>query len=373
MRRDLGSIRKTSSGSWKVELATGRDRDGKRIRRSKTVRGSRKDAERELARMLVEAGKVPEAPKSLTLEDFIDSMYLPSLQVRRNTLESYREKIRNHITPHLGGMALVDIQPYTVEAWLRRLETLGVSPATRKAAFVQLRLALRKAVKWRLIANDSTDAVDAPRVPSRDLQVYDVETLNRLLDSFAGHPIEPLVILACATGMRRSELCGLTWSDIDMVDGVVTVSRGMHMAKNGREVYFDVPKSQRSRRMVDLPQWSMDALRPLRGIGPLVPNEDGSPWDPDKVSRAYKSHLKHSDIPYIPLRDLRNTHATLMLEAGASLELLSRRLGHARTDTTERFYIRTNREYVRGAVPFAETLRRQKSAGSSDDVGSVGS
>lgn len=350
-RRSTGSITQKRPGVWRVVVSVGRDPiTGKRARMVRTVEGTKRQAERELAGMLVDAGSPGAARSSLTVETYLLGHYLPSLQVRRRTADGYESKIRVHVLPYLGRVKLSALTAYDVARWQQKLEQAGVGAHTRRHAYRVLRQALRRAMKLGLVTHDVGEAVDPPRLPDRELEVLDVQTFNAYLDAFAGHELEALVVLAGATGMRRSELAGLTWSDVDLDEATVRVERGKHETAGGH-VWIEPPKSKRSRRTIDLPSWAVEALRPLRGVGEITA------LSPLEITRAYRQHVEACGLPYVPLRDLRHTHATLLLEAGAPLDVVSRRLGHSGTAITDQVYVRTHREYVRQAVPFAEVIR----------------
>ena len=209
--------------------------------------------------------------------------------------------------------------------------------------------------------------MDPPKALLRDLETLSVDEVRAYLDAFSGHVLEPLVVVGIATGLRPCELFALEWRDVDLSAAEVRVRRGLHQRKS--EVWFEDPKSARSHRVVSLPAWAVDSLKPLRGLGPLIP-DGGTHMSPIKVSRLYRRLVTSSkDLRYVPLRDLRHTHATLMLEAGVDVVVVSRRLGHSTIAITDLHYLRPKRSADRSAADaFGDLLvaRRRPDEASAD-------
>lgn len=347
-RRAVGSIRWRSDHVARVELSAGRDPiTGKRRRMSCEIHGNQADAERALARMLLAIGKVP-AGKSLTVSEYLSNLYVPSLdaRVRKSTRYGYVQKLDRHVVPRLGSIVLTDLEPYVLDAWR---DDLVAHMSGRSALHVYrvFATALNRAVKWRLILANPLDAVDPPKAQDRDIETLSASEAVAYLQAFDGHLLAPIVILALGAGLRPCELYGLRWSDIDLGAGTVRVDRGLHQRK--ADVWVEPPKSARSHRVVSLPAWVIQALRPYRGIGAIVSDDHGAVV-PNVVARLYARHVRSLGLRYLPLRDLRHTHATLLLQAGVDVVVVSRRLGHSSVAITDRHYLRPKRSSDQAAA-----------------------
>lgn len=348
-RRRIGSIRCVRDGVYRVELTRGTDPwTGKRAYMSENVYGSERDAEIALAAMVVRVGEQPTA-SNVTVREYVERIYLPWVeagQVRRETANGYRTKLTNHVLPRFGDTRLGDLDPFSLDKW--RDDMLSkMSERSALNVMVVFGTALNQAVTWRLMPHNPLRAVKRPMPEERDVVTLSASEARAYVSAFTGHPIAPAVVLAVATGFRPCEVAGLTWDDIDFHEGTVAVRRGLHERKS--ETWFEPPKSKRSRRTVELSAWAVEALRPLRGIGPLVPDGDGH-MKPTKLQREYRRHVKASKLRYVPMRDLRHTHGTLMIEAGVPLAVVSRRLGHSTSAITDKFYVRPHRSADRAAV-----------------------
>ena len=355
-RSSLGSVKMDSKGVWRVRVDLGRDPlTGKRRSREKRVRGSRREAEAELARMLVEAGQAPARASGVLRGDYIDGVYMPSARerLRPDTVAGYESDAELYIKPVLGRVALDDLDAAMVEAMLRGVE----APGARLSAYKTLRQVLRHARAHRAITWVATDAVEMPKVPHYEPAVLDAKQAARVLEAFRDDPIEAAVLVALGCGLRRSEICGLDWEDVDL--GALTLRvRSPYVFVKGKG-YEQDPKTPTSRRVVSIPASFADRLaeiRPQGATGPVLKGKDGERMHPDAVSHRYARVCKAAGCHWTSLKNLRHSHATIMLEAGVDVVTVSRRLGHASVSTTDRFYLRPRRAADVGAADAFDSL-----------------
>ncbi len=362
MRREVGSITEVAPGLFRVSVSVGYATDsGKRRRPTKMVRGTERDAEMALARLLLSAGKLPE--KEVSVSQYLKEMWLPHVEKRRRakTADGYRSIVKHHILPELGDVTLAGLTPYGLERWMDSLSRVGSDPPKALSERSRLHIyrclftALRTAHQWGLINDNPLRAVEPPK-PERPIQknVLTLEEAAKYLEAFAGHLIEPHLVLALGCGLRRSELAGLTWASLDFDAGTVTIERGLHDRKG--EIREEKPKSASSLRTIAVPTWALEILRSLRGIGPLVVC-DGEPLRPGRISAEYRKRVEETGLRYVPLKNLRHTHACLMLDAGVDLYTVSRRLGHSTTGVTELHYVDPSVKADRAAADAAGDLR----------------
>jgi len=362
VRREVGSIVEVAPGVYRVQVSVGYAiSNGRRRRPSRTIRGTERDAEIALARLMLNAGKLPE--QDITVRQYLEDMWLPHVERRRRprTVRGYRSLIEHHIVPELGDLGLTELTPYGLEKWLDGLTRVGSDPPeplaeqTRLHAYRAFFAALRTAHHWRLIEDNPLRAVEPP-APARHHKkdVLTGEEAQAYLQAFAGHPLEPIVALALGCGLRRSELAGLLWSDIDFDAGTVTIARCLHDWSG--ELTEDKPKSETSRRTIAVPAWALEILKPLRGLGPLV-TEDGAPMRPRHIYTQYRERVESAGLRYVQLKNLRHTHACLMLDAGVDLYAVSRRLGHSTTGVTELHYVDPSAKVDRAAADAPGDLR----------------
>jgi integrase len=362
VRRELGSIREQSPGVFRLTVSVGyNSATGKRRRATRVVRGSEREAELVLARMLLESGRLPET--EVSVRSFLVDLYLPHLEKRRRrrkTLAGYRSMIEHHIEEPLGDLAVSALVPYQLQRWMDELSRVHgegeLSERSRLHIYIFLKGALRQAVVWGLRETNPMEGVARPELPRRAKKdVLTAKEAGAYLAAFRGNVIEPVVVLALACGLRRCELAGLRWSDIDFEAGKLEVLRGLHDFEG--EVIEEEPKSENSRRRISVPAWALEALRPLRGLGPLV-SEDGGPMKPCHITQHYCRQVKEAGLRHVSLKNIRHSHACLLIEAGVDLYTVSRRLGHATTAVTELHYVDPSEKADEAAADALGDLRR---------------
>lgn len=337
MRRSRGSISWRGPDKALITVNAGYDPvTGKRVRLSRVVRGSKREVERELEKLQASTGKVQPSAGRVTLHAYMVDTWLPTLaEQQRRTVEGYESIIEHHIQDTIGRFRLDEITPYMIELWLAKLKTTGMSGTTRRNVFRVLSGALARAAEWGHLPSSPAVNIKCPRPDDHDPVVLTVEEANRLLDSFSGSELMAGVTIALATGLRRSEVCGLTWGDVDLKAGTIAVSKTMQESRG--EVYAGPTKTRLSHRLVTLPAWAIRELTECRGVGRVVP------CSPNQFTSRYRAIRDKAKLPAVPLRDLRHTHGTLAIEAGVDLVSVSRRLGHSNTAITDKHYLRPKR------------------------------
>lgn len=319
-----------------------------RWKRSGAVPRAVRDALRELIRE-VEQGTETSA-RRLAFATYVADMWLPhhSTQVRVSTFKRDEELLRLHILPTIGPLRLSALRPLHVQRVLDGVAGKALSPGTQTLVYRVLSSSLGQALRWQLIAINPAKAVRPPRVERPMLDVPDRDQIAQILDASRGTWIEQPVLLAASTGMRLGETLALRWRDVDFETGVVRVTRAVEWS--GRNFTFAQPKSSRSRRTINLPQFAIDALRRWRkdqnerhlmagqewlDLDLVVDDGVGGPHRTDSVSAAFRALMRRENIEPRPrFHDLRHGYATRLLEAGVHPKVVSEALGHASVSFT---------------------------------------
>ena len=354
-----GHIRQRSKGSWTLWVDLGRDPEtGKRKQQTLTVRGTKKDAERELRELLhsLEVGSYVK-PTRTTLGEWLEQWYQSyvAMHCSPRTAESYQSEIRRHLIPALGAIPLIQLHPQHLQDYYSQALTNGradgrggLSARTVQYHHRILSEALGYAVKMEFLARNVAEAVDPPHPEHTNMATLAPDDIPTFLATAKKTHYYTLFYTALFTGMRRGELLALTWANIDLDMATISVTQTLHRLSNGQYVIRQ-PKSSHSRRQVDLPPTLALLLRqyeaeqelekilvgkPLAGSDLVFSHPDGSPLDPHVVSHAFAKVLKKAGLPHIRFHDLRHTHATLLLKAGIHPKIVSERLGHANIGIT---------------------------------------
>ena len=353
-----GYMRQRSKGKWEITIDTGRDPStGKRLRHFETVNGTKRNAEAHLAELMVTIEKGAYIkPKRIKvgewLQDWIDSYV--EIHCSRRTKGSYSTEIHRHMIPHLGEIALGQLQPQHIQNYYGYALTKGrvdgkggLSPRTVEYHHRILSEALSHAVKIGLIVRNVVDAVDPPHPRRKAIQTLGVADIPRFLKSARESPYYALFSTALFTGMRLGELLGLRWRDVDLRLASLSVVQALYKRSGVCEIIK--PKSTASQRRVALSPTLVVILQQHRAtqeaqrilIGKQLDEEDlvfaytdGRPLDPGTVTHAFSKVLTKAGVPHMRFHDLRHTHATLMLKADVHPKIVSERLGHANIGIT---------------------------------------
>jgi len=357
MRRE-GQIKQRGEGRFLVSVFLGRDESGKRIYRSKTVRGSRRQAERELRKQLAEkdAGTLP-ATRRLTLNAYLDE-WLDAKQesLKPRTFEQYRYILEKHVRPELGMRPLDRLTPLAVQAFYRRMRERGRTARTVAHVHRVLRNALRQARRLRLIPTDPTEAVEVPSAGRPRHRALTLAEVRRFREACAASPYGALYVLMVATGLRPGEACGLRWQDVDLDAGLVRVVQSvswlMKPNAEGRRWTFITPKTDRSRRTIPIPpELARDLARHRAAQGKRRLKAGGTAWeDHDLVfcgqrgqpldwhnlsARHFRPIREAAGLPAeVRPYDLRHTCASLLAAQGETPNVVADRLGHSRPTLT---------------------------------------
>jgi integrase len=278
------------------------------------------------------------------LTDWLESTQKQS--VRPRTYERYEEIVRLHIIPALGRHKLQSLSAQHVQAFYTKKLEGGLSALTVISFHNLLHKALETAVKWNLVARNVCKVVSPPRRQRFEVTPLSLEQIQKLLSAVEGHRLEALFKLALATGMRRGELLGLKWQDIDFAKGALQVRRVLSRIPSimpGKGYTEAEPKTQRSRRTIIIAPFALKALKEHRMRQAEEKKRAGEGWqehdyvfctpigthlNPTRdMLDQLKVFLKKAGLPDIRFHDLRHSSATLLLSLGSIRRSFRKYLG----------------------------------------------
>ncbi len=339
--RGEGSIYQRSDGLWVATISVGYGTNGKR--RRKTVYGKTKGESQEKLRKVageVAAGRPIEAQK-ITIANHLDRWLRAIKQsVAPATHDRYESSIKHQLKPQIGGIRLAKLEPAHVEQLYLDLRDAGCSPRSIQLAGITLGAALKHAVRVRLIPFNPAQGIAKPRVPRKELSVWNSDQVAVFLKATEGDRLHAMYVVELASGLRQGELFALEWPDIDFDKCRLTVSRSLEELRG--KVRIKEPKTGRGRQIV-MPRFSMKALREHRKsmlaegniAGAVFCAPEGGHLRKGNVyRRSFMPLVKSAGVPKIRFHDLRHTHATLLLLAGENVKVVSERLGHANVKVT---------------------------------------
>ena len=354
-----------------VSMELGRDENGKRIKQYRTfptlaaARNGLRDfhagleREREQARKLAPA---QELDLSHWLEYWMDSIVRPNRA--ETTVYAYQKIIDNHIDPALGTVPLKRLTPKMVQEYYTETQRAnGLSSNTMRRHHDLLSSALRSAVRQDVIPASPMERVEPPRVRTTESYFYNNQELKLLYQKIEGNILELAVKLAGSLGMRREEICGLKWENVDLQRHLVLIREAR--TAYGATIVQKETKNRASVRTLYLPdevyllleqeqaRQQQERCVQSPAYNPtdhVILDAKGAPYSPNALSLAFTRFVRKNDLPRLTFHGLRHTFATIASCQGASLFDIGKALGHATPATTGRIYThlvdRTHEELV---------------------------
>ena len=358
-----GSIDQRSPGTWTIRVELSPDPvTGKRKQKRVTYRGTKKDAEKRLSEMLhqMDTGSFVN-PAKMTVRDFLHQWLSDYVEtgVRATTKEGYQTIVEKHLIPGLGSIVLSQLQPAHIQAYYakalkegHRGSGGGLAARTVLHHHRVISEALNHAVKWGMVARNVALAVDPPRPVSKEMQILDDDGIGQLLEAARNTLYYTLIHLAVFTGLRRSELLGLRWRDLDFEGSTLHVTQALHCLPGGH-IVFQEPKTSRSKRTVTLSPAPLLVLKahrerveaeratlelPLIGDDLVFSEPSGKPMLPNSVTHAFGRIVQKAELGRIRFHDLRHTHVSRLIRQGVYSKEIADRIGHSTISTTMDIY-----------------------------------
>jgi integrase len=272
-------------------------------------------------------------------------------RIRESTWVRYNQLIKSDIIPVIGTARLGRLRPHDVQLVVDRMVGKGLSARTVLQGYRVLSSALSQAVRWQMIPTNPATAVRPPRIERAELTIPDTDQVRAIVKASEGSWIYLPILLGAATGMRRGEVFGLRWRDVDLDACVVRVTGSLQRVTGQLRVVE--PKTPRARRTIALPGTVVDVLRAHRkeqaqrrlllGEGwtdsdLVVEQGDGRARDPDTITHRFADVAAAAKVPGVRFHDLRHAYATSLLRGRVHPKVISEALGHASTAFTMDVY-----------------------------------
>ena len=372
-----GSIEKRGKNSYRLTVSEGFDLNGKPMIHRKTVHGTKKDAEVELAKFVTEVqnGLVIDG-KSLKFSEFTEiwKRDYGSKELAPSTYKRYCRMLETRLLPYFGHFYINKIKPTDIMKFYDLLEkdtqlvrkkgnngSKTKKPLSGKTILEHhrlLRAMLHRAVYWQLIVSNPAERVQPPKAKKPKRRSYDDEQTKILLENLEKLTVEDTkykvaIILTIFTGVRLGELMGLEWQDVDFRNGIISINRSsQYLSDMG--VFTKVPKTESSIREIAIPEFIISLLEEYKLwyeeqkslYGELWTNSDrlfvqadGKPMHPSSISKWFVKYVGTIGLPVINFHGLRHTNASLLVAQNIDIAVISARLGHAQISTTLDFYV----------------------------------
>lgn len=340
-----GSIYQRPNGKWRAQVSI----DGRRL--SFTAETKKEGlAWIHETKNQIESGLTFQAAGT-TLEEFLGEwLTTVSSSSSKGTYFTYTWTVRKRILPYIGNVNLMDLRPDRIQRFYNFLQKEGLSHHAVAVTHKTLRVAMNHAVKLRLIGRNPCSGTTPPKPQQTEMNFYDDRQVRSLLKTARDieDKLYPLYYLAIHTGMRQAELIGLKWEDIDWSMSTIQVRRQVRHFKGASYAFLE-PKSKSGTRTIMLGKQALEILghhkeeqEPLinaadenwTDLDLVFPSGAGTPLTASNIRRAFRKLLAASGLPKIRFHDLRHTAASLMLNHGIPVLIVSKRLGHSKPSIT---------------------------------------
>ena len=343
-----GNIRKRKDGRWEGRYTAGRDPvTGKAIYKNVLAK-TQKECKEKLERAIEKNGKV-DAVRSgkYTVAEWVrlwfETYSKPS--IREQTACYYNNYIEKHIVPGIGSIKLDKLTTLQIQQFYNKLKTSGrvqryehielkdkgLSNRFIRGVHGVLNSALEQAVKERLITSNPAEGCKLPKIEKKEMKVLLPEQIGAYLQEANKRGLLPAYYLELTSGLRRGELLALLWTDLDVENMTISVTKQVNRI-NG-QLKVSQPKTSNSIRTIPIPKQAVDLLILEHEKHPdnpyMFPSpKTGTMYDPDSFRHTHEKILAAAGIEHIRFHDLRHTFATLSLQNGVDVKTLSNTLGH---------------------------------------------
>ena len=340
-----GNIRKRKDGRWEGRYTAGLDPvSGKQV--FKNVLGKTQSEVKEKLKIALAENQKVDFTKTgkYTVTQWMNEWYenVAKIKVRASSHQTYRGYIDNHIAPNIGKLPLEKLTTMDLQKFYRKLMTKGrverieskdqpkgLSAKTVRNINQVISSAMDFAVAQRIISVNPCQAVALPKVEHKEMQTIPAEQLQAFLTEAKASGVYEMYYIELATGLRRGELLGLKWGDIDWKNGVIKVKR--QIARVDGKVIEAPLKTKNSYRTVTISPQAVEVLKQQRAKTKdefVFPSPNGGPISPDSVNNMLKRVLARAGISKVRFHDLRHTFATVALQNGVDIKTVSGMLGH---------------------------------------------
>ena len=347
-----GTIRKRSDGRWEARIIIGHKNDGSPMYKSAFAK-TQKSALKQLHQLLDLYRDVDLTEECrMTLGEWLDKWLDEYMifAIRESTLDSYRTMVKNQVKPFIGNKRLASLTTADVQKFYNKIKKEGrvrehpvhgktLADSMVRGVHMMLHEALDMAVKERLLAKNPTNGTTIPKCNYPEKQILGDNQLETFLEAIKGQEYwGDFFYVEVMTGLRRGEICGLKWQDIDFEESKLHVKRSVSV-KRGGGLNIGETKTETGVRCIQLPPSVAELLKNRRQTAItewVFPNfmHPEQPINPNSAYRKLKVILKNAELPLIRFHDLRHTFATHATQGGVDPKTLAGILGHTNASFT---------------------------------------
>ena len=350
-----GHIRERTKGSFTITVEFPRDViTNKRKQKHYSFKGTKREAEKYLTEKLreLDTGLLIDT-KDIKFSEYLDYWLKErcSSRLKITTFENYKNNINNHIKTNLGNINLQKLMPLHLQNFYKQCTENGLSNKSVVNLHMIIHCALEKAVKWQLVIRNAADSVEPPKAQRYQAKFLDEKQTNLLIEKSKTSDIYIPIVVAIYTGMRRGEILGLTWDNVDFENANIKISKALCDTSEGLK--YLSPKTHKSVRNICIPETLVEILKRHKtkqlvnkmkygeqyiNNNAVCSYDDGKLFNPKRFSHKFHDLLENNGLPLIRFHDLRHSHASLLVKLGVQPKIISERLGHSNIGITMDLY-----------------------------------
>ena len=349
-----GSVFLRKDGRWEGSVVVGYKENGNPKTKSVTAK-TQSECKEKLQELKEQCGRTTDRLKpDMPFGDWMDFWYqnFSKPKIRQTTMECYENRIYNHIIPEIGKIPLCKLTQNDLQQFYARLKKggrrrfveyygEGLSDRMVRSCHTTCRTAFEKAVTEGLITTNPAIGCRLPPKKAKEMQVLTQDEIRRFLIQAHEEGYYEFFLLELTTGMRRGEILGLQWKDVNFATGELHIKR--QVVKKGAQTQITKPKTKSSIRTILLPPGMVEILAELKKNATCdwvfpSPVKEGEPRNPDSLYGRFQKILQRAQCKKVRFHDLRHTFATMALENGIDIKTLSAMIGHISAETTLNIY-----------------------------------
>lgn len=370
---DIDKIIKKKKKGYYFRIDIGNDRNGKRKQKSFGPFKTKSEAKKELFKIknqVVSGDYLQESTEEFSsfVKKWYETIYKRNVEV--TTAKSREYLIKNHIVDAFPSKKIHSIRTIDIDNFYEDKIDEGYSAAYIRQMHNLLRQVFEQAIKWELTKSNPVINTKPPKVKNIEKTTWNVKEVNRFLLIAKNKSYGIAYILAIFTGMRRGEILGLKWDDIDFRNRKIHIKNSLAYVPN-KGLLIKEPKTEKSKRQISISNYVIEELKEhkekqyfqldklgFKNEGNLVvTTENGKPVNPRNLLRQFYEVIEETKVPKISFHDLRHTHATILMEQGENPKVVSERLGHSRVGVTLDLYSHVSDDLQKEAAnKFEETI-----------------
>ena len=359
-----GSISQRPNGLWQGQISLGKDDDGK-TKRVTLYGKTRREVSEKIQTALAEYQAGDFIEKKSTTFDYYAALWIDNKRtsLQANTINKYCSLFENHIKKVIGP---IKIQELTRQNIQKLITNSNLSPKSLAEIHMIIKNILNLALEDNIIKKNVCSKIELPVIKEKEITILTDEQTNGILTACFGTRIYDIVLLELATGMRRGEILGLTWDDLDFVNNTININKTW-IVVNGVPQWSTTAtgtKTKAGKRIIAVPEEAMDELARRRVLQPddvyVFQNINGTPHNPNNFLRDFKMHAVKAGVDKFPFHDLRHNYGTQLAALNTHTRLIEAQLGHSDYRSSRRYIHATEKGQHEAAEKIGLVMKNLK-------------